>query len=161
MFMRKIRLFFVQYGRLLLFIIGSIVIFIYLLKSANNYYKETYTVNQITPEEKQAIYQKKQEEEISKKIISKFIDNCNNGKIEEAYNMLTEDSKKEKYKSVDDFRSTYINKLFNIKIYEYKIEKQNETYVVYLTEDMLITGKTESTKQTEIKPNDNKIIIIR
>ena len=160
MFRRKIRLFFVQYGRLLIFIIGAIVIFIYLLKGLNSYYKETYIKNEITPEERIAIEQEEQDEEQSEKNISQFIDNCNSEKIQEAYNMLTDECKNEKYKTINEFKNNYINLLFNIKICEYKIEKENEIYIVNLTEDMLITGKTESTKHTKLRLNSNKKINI-
>ena len=44
------------------------------------------------------------------------------------------------------------NKKFNIKVCDYKIKKQeDDTYIITLIEDMIITGKTNSSKETIYK----------
>ena len=152
---RKIKLFFVTYGRLLLYIIGAIAIFILFLRGLNDYAVQEYKKNEISTVE--VITKEKKEEE---EYISEFINYCNAKKIQEAYNMLTDECRNERYNTIEKFKSQYINNLFNIEICEFKIEKQNDIYNVYLTEDMLITGKTEGTKQTKLKVDKAKKISI-
>lgn len=153
---RKIKLFFVSYGRLLLMIIAVIAGFIYVLQNFNNFYK---TQNIKKAEERIIRQEENKKENEIKQIISKFIDYCNLKDTEKAYDMLSEKCKKEKFKTKEDFKKQYIDVLFNIKICKYDIEKKEDQYIVTLTEDMLITGKTNSTKQTKIIIEDNKIYI--
>ena len=51
---------------------------------------------------------------------------------------------------------------FGIKISDYKIKNENDLYIITLVEDMLATGKIDSTKQIKMKINniDGKISII-
>ena len=163
MFKRKIRLFFVNYGKLLFYIIGVIAIFFIFLNALNNYAARK---NRKAAQEKavqQEINIKKrsdlEKENIKKGYILAFINHCMNGNIQEAYNMLTENCKNEKYKTINEFKSNYIDTLFNVKIEEYRIENENEIYTIYLTEDMLVTGKTNSSKKTILSLNENKIYI--
>lgn len=159
---RKIRLFFVTYGRLLFMVIASIAIFIFIIQSLNNYVKELNKNTVITEEEKNMIEQNEKNEMEIRKYISQFIEYCNSKDIEKAYSMLTENCKKEKYTSIEDFRTKFITNFFNLKIDKYKINKENNKYIVLLTEDMLITGKTNSSKQIKIQisETENKINII-
>lgn len=163
MFKRKIRLFFVNYGKLLFYIIGVIAIFFIFLNALNNYAARK---NRKAAQEKavqQEINIKKrsdlEKENIKKGYILAFINHCMNGNIQEAYNMLTENCKTEKYKTLSEFKSNYVDTIFNVKIDEYKIENENEVYTISLIEDMLVTGKTKSTKQTKIKLDGKKIDI--
>jgi len=149
MIRRKIKLFFVSYGRFFTFFIGIFLGAILVARTLNsiavktngNFLNETY-------EEKVAKH-----EEIEKDIayISQFIDYCNNGEIEEAYSMLSNNCKKERYDTIDKFKQQYINKVFKINISEYSFVKKGNTYIVTLKQDMLITGKLNSTINTEIK----------
>lgn len=159
---RKIRLFFVTYGRLLFMVIASIAILIFIIQSLNNYVKELNKNTVITEEEKNIIEQEKQNEYEIKNYISKFIEYCDSKDIQKAYEMISEKCKKEKYGSLENFENEYIKKYFNIKIANYKIKKDNNIYEVLLTEDMLITGKTTSTNQIKIQMNnvEDKIYIL-
>lgn len=159
---RKIRLFFVTYGRLLFMVIASIAILIFIIQSLNNYVKEQDKNTTLTEEEKNIIEQEKQNEYEIKNYISKFIEYCDSKDIQKAYEMISEKCKKEKYGSLENFENEYIKKYFNIKIANYKIKKDNNIYEVLLTEDMLITGKTTSTNQIKILINttNEKIYII-
>lgn len=159
---RKIRLFFVTYGRLLFMVIASIAILIFIIQSLNNYVKEQDKNTTLTEEEKNIIEQEKQNEYEIKNYISKFIEYCDSKDIQKAYEMISEKCKKEKYGSLENFENEYIKKYFNIKIANYKIKKDNNIYEVLLTEDMLITGKTTSTNQIKIQMNnvEDKIYIL-
>ena len=150
-FKRKVRLFFVTYGRLLFTILAIIAGIIYGIQKLNNYAIEKKKTEVISEDEKVIFQQKTQESKKEKEIISQFIDSCNLEKYEEAYKMLADNSKKEKYTTIDEFRDKFIKKYFNLKIYDYKIQKEKDIYIITLTEDMLSTGKTDSTKQIKVK----------
>lgn len=45
--------------------------------------------------------------------VNQFVDLCNEQKIEEAYNLLSEECKEEVYPSLDSFRNNYYNAIFN------------------------------------------------
>lgn len=81
--------------------------------------------------------------------ISKFLQYCKNGKIEEAYSMLSEDCKNEGYKTIEKFTNGYVNTKFN-KNQVYEIQKwERNTFKVNISEDMLATGQTNNTKTVE------------
>lgn len=85
--------------------------------------------------------------------IDEFIDYCNNNKINEAYNLLSEDCKKELYPTVDKFRENYYNKIFSGTRKNILVENWvNNIYKVKFIEDALSTGKysTENTIQDYI-----------
>lgn len=159
---RKIRLFFVSYGKLLFVSITTIAIFIFALKSLDNIVREkkeaklkSLAQNQITEEKKYIIQEQKKQIATEKEYIKKFIEYCNIGKVKEAYNMLSETCKREKYSNIQNFREQYINKIFNIKINDYSIQKADNTYKVTLTQDALVTGKANSTVQSTYKIEGN------
>lgn len=148
---RKIRLFFVTYGRLLFICIAIFLLIIFVIQSLDNYVAQQNEGNKLTYEEQIALQQKQDEKKQEREYISKFIDYCNTGKIDEAYSMLSETCKKEKYSTIEKFKSQYINKMFNVYICSYKIKKDDNIYRVILTEDMLVTGKSNSNKETALK----------
>ena len=45
-------------------------------------------------------------------VIDMFVEYCNNGKVEEAYNMLTDECKDEIYREQRIFEETYYNEIF-------------------------------------------------
>ena len=49
-----------------------------------------------------------------KNIIKNFVEYCNEGKYEEAYNMLTDDCKAKVYPSLEYFKTGYIDRIFYI-----------------------------------------------
>lgn len=140
---RKIKLFFVTYGGLLFGTIGVLVIVFITLRGVDYIYLESTksNLNELSQEEIE------KEEQESEKIlfISKFIDYCNGKQVEEAYNMLSEKCKIEKYNTIEKFKEEYINKIFTYKK-EYKIEKENNLYKIEIIEGILETGNTENRK---------------
>lgn len=144
---REIRLFFVYYGKLISFIIGFIAVIILIIQSLNVYtIKQKENINnQYSQEEYEQKQEEKEKKTKDKEYISEFIDYCNEGKIQEAYTMLSDKCKEEKYSTIEEFKKMYVNKIFSINICKYEIIKENDIYVITLTQDMLITGKTNST----------------
>lgn len=138
---RKLGVFIITYGKLLLIIFGAFCIIRVISKfiANNNYINNTYE-NELVSKTNELT--KLNEED--KKIISKFIEYCNVGNVSEAYNMLSDKCKTEVYYSEDIFKNEYIGKFFRIKIVKYEVDFLNDdTYKVDLTQNMLETGKTD------------------
>ena len=95
------------------------------------------------------------------KTIDEFVEYCNNGQIEQAYNLLSDDCKKEIYSSQELFQNIYYNPLFSNGKKNVTMENWfSDTYKVDFNEDFLATGKytKENTKQdyiTIVKQNDD------
>ena len=144
---REIKLFWTRNGKLLLQIIGSISLVILVIQGANQ-----YVIMQNKQKEKETLAHKEEREQekikqnIDKEYINVFLDYCKNDRIEEAYNMLSENCKKEKYPTIDFFKKNYINKIYNYKR-EYQITLQNDIYKITFLEDILQSGKVENRKQ--------------
>lgn len=82
--------------------------------------------------------------EIQTSIIDKFIKYCNEGNIENAYDLLTEECKEEVFPNLESFRDKYYNNVFNTyKTYTIQNWSGN-TYKLKITEDALTTGKVGS-----------------
>lgn len=79
-------------------------------------------------------------------IIDEFIKRCNGGKVEEAYNMLSINCKKEVYPTLNDFELYYKRNFKTKKDYTIQLWIANSlTYKVELIQDALSTGKIDST----------------
>lgn len=81
-------------------------------------------------------------------IIKQFVEYCNNGEIEKAYNMLTDECKANIYPSLEYFNVNYYQKVFYMKRM-YKLENWYTesglyTYYITYTEDVLATGNLNS-----------------
>lgn len=86
-------------------------------------------------------------------IVKVFIENCNNRKIEEAYNVLTDDCKEVLYPTLEDFQEKYVKRYF-IEKRAYNLQGwiNNGKYTIYklrITEDMMSTGKYEENESYE------------
>lgn len=158
---------------LILAIMAAIIFLLLLINALNNMTKQNDN-NLITPEQsiasnttaKQEIYTpekttisgsnveaKKQEE--NKTIIDNFINYCNQKQIEQAYNLLTDDCKKEVFFfNIGNFSNNYVNKIFNSKkTYSMQSWVNRDTYTTYkvkIVDDMLSSGKITS-KDNEIE----------
>lgn len=79
-------------------------------------------------------------------LITTFINYCNDGNLEGAYNMLTNECKEEMFSTLDDFRTYYYGNMFNESKVTFEIENWvNNTYKVDIIPDMLATGKANNT----------------
>ena len=89
----------------------------------------------------------KQEVEKINNTVSKFLQYCKNGNIEEAYNMLSKDFKEEHYNTVEKFKEKYLKSKFD-KNSIYEIEKWiNNTYRVSISKDILATGNIKDNEK--------------
>lgn len=106
----------------------------------NNNKQETPVIigKEVSPENQQ----------INHTIINQFISHCNNQKIEEAYNLLTEECKEQIFSNnIQNFQKDYVDLIFKTKkTYTLKnwISKQYDTYKIRIIEDILQTGDASS-----------------
>ena len=104
----------------------------------NNTQSTTYTP------EKSVISNKKIEKSVydnHKSTIDEFVNYCNNGEIDKAYQLISEDCKNELYSTVEKFKKNYYEDIFNKKR-AYSIQNwTNSIYMVKFMDDMLSTGK--------------------
>lgn len=102
-------------------------------------------------------------------LIKEFVKYCNEGKIENAYNMLSNECKTRIYPSLERFKNLYYNKIFYIKrlysLENWFTSSRRNTYAIKYTEDILATGNTISKDNysdyitVERKENQNYINI--
>lgn len=65
------------------------------------------------------------------KLISDFLEKCNNGRTEDAYSLLSTDCKVEMFPTIESFKNNYINSIFNkTKTYDIKLWISGE-YAIY------------------------------
>lgn len=83
--------------------------------------------------------------EKSSNLIKNFFEYCNNNKIEEAYNLLSDDCKEELYPNINDFKEKYYNLIFTEKrSYDSVLwinTNTRNTYRIEIMADLLATGK--------------------
>lgn len=94
-------------------------------------------------------------------LISEFLDNCNNGNIEVAYELLSEDCKNVMFPTVDEFNNIYYGMVFNNRNRIYTIQNWNEdTYKVVFNEDSIDIVNNKMNSQTDyitiVEDNDGK-----
>lgn len=82
-------------------------------------------------------------------IINEFVKYCNDGNINSAYNLLTEECKEEMFPTIEDFNSIYYSKLFD-SYKTHTIENWiGNTYKINLTGDILSTGDLSSNESKQ------------
>lgn len=103
-------------------------------------------------------------------LINTFVDYCNNGNTEEAYNMLSQDCKDIFFKTKEDFIQNYYNEIFSTKrecnIQSWITEKNYNTYRVRLIDDIMSTGDYSNSKNyqdyiTVVKDGDNQYLNVK
>ena len=73
--------------------------------------------------------------------IENFVQLCNEGKVEDAYNLLSDECKTEVYPSLDSFRNNYYSSIFNGQKKYITVENWvNSIYKVTFENDALSTG---------------------
>ena len=99
-------------------------------------------------------------------LIANFVSYCNNKSITDAYNMLSEECKKELFSTEDEFNNKYLKKIFTNKK-DYNIEAWKNTsvgvtYSVTYVDDILSTGKVGTNTEDYITVDGNgKLNIFR
>lgn len=97
-------------------------------------------------------------EEVSKelynedeKTITNFVNLCNNKKIELAYNLLSDDCKKELYPDIEDFSNYYYSKLFksnkSFNLQSWINDGKYHTYRIRFIDDILSTGEYDNSQK--------------
>lgn len=144
-----------------------IVIFIFIIiKVINNLLKEdnknisytnTMQIEDTSIPKESVITGQEVPEEITNNnldIIKSFVEFCNTKQYERAYNLLSDECKKEKYHTINEFTEIYCKKIFESeKTYNLELWFTNEgdyTYrVTYINNNILQTGNIDSSKNFE------------
>ena len=106
-------------------------------------------------------------------LIKEFINNCNEGKVKEAYSMISDDCKNVYYPSEEEFKNLYVNQIFYVtKISEmeswissadlntYKIKLYTDTFDLgyYYQDDYVEDYYTVINENNEKKISINKFV---
>lgn len=89
-----------------------------------------------------------QEYEEHSSYVETFVNYCSEGKVNEAYNMLSDECKGNLYKTVEEFKTKYCDKYFSTKK-EYTLQSwvnntNTVTYQMRIMEDMMYSGEYKS-----------------
>lgn len=81
-------------------------------------------------------------------IIKQFVKYCNEGQVEKAYNMLTNECKERIYPSLERFKTVYYDRIFKINrmytLENWYTSGKLATYYIKYTEDVLASGNVNS-----------------
>lgn len=108
---------------------------------------------------------KEEQAEQNTEIIDNFVQYCNNGEIQKAYDLLSEACKEEMYPTLERFENSYYEKVFQTKK-EYNIQSWMTTvdcytYKIRYLENMLSSGQYNSSEIMEdyitIVEEDNEV----
>ena len=157
--MHKILSFYNSNRRVIWIAILAIAFAIILLQTLNNDAKkrnsEINTNDEINSSSNTTIYPNNQEDFLSSnynsekiqdeklKLISAFLEKCNNGKIKEAYDLLSTDCKEEMFPVLEKFKNDYTDLVFNTaKTYDIKLWMSGKysIYKISIYENALATG---------------------
>lgn len=89
---------------------------------------------------------------INNKLIEQFIQYCNNGEVENAYNLLTNECKERLYPTLQDFINIYHSQVFKTtKTYSIQswYSEDVNTYKIRILNDMLSTGTYDNSEIIE------------
>ena len=164
--MHKLIRFYNQNRALVIAIIGIIALIIIMIQVMNSFAKEQKqkTLENITKDKNSSTNNQSttildgnksaltgeevKDSNSSKEQIKQFIKHCNEGKVEEAYNMITDECKERIYPSLERFKKSYYNRIFYIKrmysLENWYTTNRFNTYSIKYTEDVLATGNTNS-----------------
>lgn len=148
-----------QNRRMLWIVVFTIIGVFALIQALNSYYKNNTKEKSSSADNSTTTYNTPNYSVVSQKEINKntsenlqaviknFFDYCNNNKIEEAYNLLSEDCKKELYPNINEFKQKYFDIIFtNTKTYSSNLwitSGNKNTYRLEIHGDILSTGKKE------------------
>lgn len=86
----------------------------------------------------------KEQFEKDSNLVNTFLNFCNNKEVEQAYNLISDECKKEKYPTIEEFKKYYYNDIFDKKrecnLQAWISESNYIVYKVRYTNNMLATG---------------------
>ena len=87
-------------------------------------------------------------------LVSEFVEYCNNGETEDAYNLLTDDCKEKLYPTLSSFNDNYYNIIFADGSKEFNLQSwvsdgSYNTYRVRFIDDIISTGNYDDTIKYE------------
>lgn len=150
----RIIYFFKRFGLIILIGISVAAVFSQFLKrdeqnsieSNNTVYNPTRTIisgGNIKQEE----YKKEEN------LVKTFVDYCNNQKIQEAYDLLTDECKQKMYPNLESFKKNYYNIIFAQKrecnLQSWISDENSNTYWVTFIEDIMATGNYDNVEKFE------------
>lgn len=157
--MHKVLSFYYSNRKIIWTAILAIALMIILLQTLNNDAKKRNskinTNDEINSSSNTTIYPNNQEDSLRSnynsekiqdeklKLISAFLEKCNNGKIEEAYDFLSTDCKEEMFPVLEKFKNDYTDLVFNTaKTYDIKLWMSGKysIYKISIYENALATG---------------------
>ncbi len=146
----KLRRFLRKYGKILIvvFVIVAIVITIdRILKNSSKYDTPTTTLTPNKPVLDIGGTVPKKVHKTVEDFVEQYINYCNEGDYNNAYNMISEDCKTEYFGSITNFSEYVKNKFYqkrNYAIQSYSTFNDKYIYTVKLFDDFLATGLTNS-----------------
>lgn len=169
--MEKLIRFYNQNKKAIFKYIGIILVSYMILKIINTYY-ENRTFNEYdsnnteinTNANEDTVADEKIEKSKISETVNTFIEYCKENKVEEAYNMLTDETKgKSKYSTLEKFQTNFIENFLkkgnNNSIN--KVEGYSNIYSIEIyNEDMLSTGNANSINRKYIKEVSKKITLL-
>lgn len=136
--------------KILIFLIAFIIIFVInsILKNRQKVSKTpttTYSPHKYVMKNNEEVDQKDQVK--IEDIVEKYFNYCNTGDLESAYNMITDDCKRNNYPTLESFKG-YINEVFEGKNKIYNIQSYNKVgdkyiYNIRILDDILANGTTD------------------
>lgn len=146
----KIRKFLKKYGKIIgiaICIWLTIILINKLLKMSNNKKEPSTTYKPHVSVMDQSSSSPKKVQRSVEEFIKEYVDYCNNGEFEKAYNMISDDCKECVFKNLTEYEEYIQNKFSDKKIYSiqnYSNYKGKYIYSVKLYDDILATGLTNS-----------------
>lgn len=146
----KINKFIKKYGKL----IGIILITLIVIYSIDKIVKSISEVNTV-PETSltpniSVINSKKTPKKVQKTtedFVEEFVNYCNEGEYEKAYNLLSEDCREYRFKTLEEFTLYIKNRFYakrNYSIQSYSVYNKKYIYVLKLFDDIMATGLTNN-----------------
>lgn len=146
----KIHKFLKKYGKIIgiaICIWLTIILINKLLKMSNNKKEPSTTYKPHVSVMDQSSSSPKKVQRSVEEFIKEYVDHCNNGEFEKAYNMISDDCKEYVFRNLTEYKEYIQNKFNDKKIYSiqnYSNYKGKYIYSVKLYDDILATGLTNS-----------------
>ena len=145
---RKIKLFWLDHSgpiKLYTIIILGVICAVQFLNNVAIDYNDYMGIEKDTNTKEVQKIEDKEENTKNINLIKKFTNYCLEGKIENAYSLLSKDCKDIKYPTIEEFKNNYYNLIFNKKLnIEVESDKEKNLYKVIFYEDILESGKIEN-----------------